>query len=151
MQPVITSGPSRVYLLSTPIPAAVLIRRISDGSERLMGQAFALPAGEERWTLFVMPFRANVSVEQWPSGVNVLLSWSDPDGNRVAAIHGDGDVRDVLAAFDQQFGRDHVTLRDVHADAATVRYETGKAIIDLRVQPDRERGWHGVVWISARR
>jgi hypothetical protein len=148
--PIPSATGAQLFALPAPIPAVVLTRaaRGEAGPQRLIAQAFAMPIGPRRWTLFVIPVGRSGARSDWPASATVVLSWSDAAGNAVAALHGDRPLREVLAEFDRRYGEGRSVFRDVRADAATVRYRTDHETIDVRLQPDRDRGWHGVVWTS---
>jgi hypothetical protein len=142
-----------VYVLSTPMPAVALTLRSEDasGPDRLIGHALAMPAGEAQWTLFVLPReRRNATALRIPPSMSLLLSWSDPHGNAVCAVRGAGPLSQAADDFDQLYGRDRAVIRNISADAVTLRYETVRHVVDVRLQRDEPRGWHGVVWTSPR-
>ena len=144
-----STGP-QTHVLSMPMPAVVQTRSTAQGP-RLVAQGFAMPVGDQLWTLFVLPRgKSAVASPLAPTSMAVLLSWSEPQGNAVSAVRGDSGIQTAIDEFDQLYGSNAAVIREVNADSATLRYATDGHTIDVHLQPDGTRGWHGVIWKAPR-
>lgn len=142
-------GRGTLYRWPAPWPG-VIGTLPSEGAERIIAHGFAVPSGEDKWTIFVLSALAlsgsQDSRSNLPSGAVPLLSWTDEAGRRVATFRGTGSLAEWVAFWEQQYWEETRTVRDVHDDTATLQFRSQQFVTDIQLQRAEDGKLTGVCW-----
>ncbi|HET6426054.1 MAG TPA: hypothetical protein VFG20_20355 [Planctomycetaceae bacterium] len=142
-------GRGVLYRWSAPWPGMIGTIFVEQ-QERLAVHGFAVPAGENKWTTFILSPLAlsgsRNSPTTLPPRVIPLLSWTDEAGRQVATFRGPGVLAEWIAFFDQRYRTATSTVRAVTSDSATLQYRHDKHVIDVQIQTAENGQLTGVMW-----
>ncbi len=140
-------GEGTLYQWPAPFPGVVGTRPI-DQQERIIAHGFAVPAGKDQWTLFVMTAAAKKSdvPDPLPPGAKPLLSWTDESGRRISTYRGPGVLSEWVAYWEVRYRDATCSVRDIQAHSATLQFRQGEFVIDVHFQDSENGQLTGVVW-----
>ncbi len=142
-------GKGTLYRWPAPWPGVVGTLPSSE-IERIVAHGFAVPSGNEKWTVFVLSSLAlrgsQDSQSTLPPGALPLLSWTDEAGRRVATFRGTGLLTEWVAFWEQQHREATCTVREVNDDTATLQFRTETFVTDLQMQRGEDNKLTGVCW-----
>lgn len=148
-QPIATDhGRGVLYRWPAPWPGVIGTIHVAQ-QQRLAVHGFAVPAGEQKWTIFLFDGTgesAATQAENLPPGALPLLSWTDASGRRVATFRGPGPIAEWVGYWDQQYRHLTCTVREVQTDRATLQFRDDTTVTDLHLHAEKPGQLTGVMW-----
>ncbi len=143
----VTESALALYVVPLMFPSVAALHHDDANQPRLAGWGWALPAGDDAWTLLIVspddhPDRS-ISL---PDRAAMLLGWQDEHGQAVQTFQGPGTVDDWLAHFERLFGP--VTDRRSAADGSLIciwRRSPDKIELHLSSAGDQMTG---LLWLT---
>lgn len=148
-QPIATDhGRGVLYRWAAPWPGVIGTIHVAE-QQRLAVHGFAVPAGEQKWTIFLFEGSGesdSTAAETLPPGARRLLSWTDASGRRVATFRGPGPITEWVGFWGQHFSSHTCTVREIQADRATLQFRNDTTVTDLHFHAEKPGQLTGVMW-----
>lgn len=142
-------GRGTLYRWPAPWPGVIGTMEVS-GTERIVAHGFAVPSGQDKWTVFVLSAQAHRgssdTTTSLPPGALPLMSWTDEAGRRVATFRGTGTLTEWVAFWEQEHREEARTVREVGIDSATMQFRSQEFVTDIQLQRTEEGKLTGVCW-----
>ncbi len=147
----IATDHGRGNLYRWPAPWPGVIGTLPAGeTERIIAHGFAVPSGQEKWTVFVLSSlalsRSQDSRSTLPLRAVPLLSWTDEEGRRVSTFRGTGSLTEWTAFWEQRHRKDVGTVREITETTATLQFRTETSVTDIQIQRADDGKLTGVCW-----
>ncbi len=142
-------GQGTLYRWPAPWPGVVGTVFFKD-MERIIAHGFAVPSGNEKWTVFVLSSptagRPTDSRPVLPRGAIPLLSWTDEAGRQVNTFRGTGALTEWVSFWNAAHGHQSRTVHDVTETAATLQFRTAESVTDIQMLRADDGKLTGIVW-----
>ena len=147
----IATDHGRGTLYRWPAPWPGVVGTLSSGeTERMIAHGFAVPSGNEKWTVFVLSSLAlrggRDSHSMLPPGALPLLSWTDEEGRRVSTFRGTGSLAEWATHWEQRHRSDVRAVQEVTETTATLQFRTEKFVTEIQMQRAEDGKLTGVCW-----
>ncbi len=142
-------GVGTLYRWAAPFPG-VIGTRPDARTGRIVAHGFALPAGPNKWTLYILPMglAGSASSPELPPQAVPLLAWSDAAGRTVASFRGPGPAADWIRHWEARYGRSE--LKQVAERSVTLRFVSARTVVEVQMEADPAGTWLGVLWTIPR-
>lgn len=142
-------GRGTLYRWPAPWPGVVGTLPAGE-TERIITHGFAVPSGNEKWTVYVLSSLARRGKSDsnpiLPSGAVPLLSWTDEEGRRVSTFRGTGSLTEWATFWQQQHRSEDRAVHEVSESAATLQFRTDKFVTEIQLQRAEDGMLTGVCW-----
>lgn len=142
-------GKGTLYRWPAPWPGVVGTVSAAD-AERIISHGFAVPSGQDKWTIFILSSlalcRPENSRSPFPPGATPMLSWTDEFGRQVSTFRGTGSLTEWVQLWEATYGDQLHTVRAVTETAATLQFRTTEFVTDIQIQRADDGKLTGICW-----